>query len=77
MTLEDALSEWEMSDMFSPFLITNFVNNRSTLVYKKIKIMLKQRDEPIPSGPTAYDREDYPGDMNDTINEFLREHGAD
>jgi len=55
-TLEEALEKWDMTDMYSPYLITNYVRNRSTLIYKKIKIVLKQREEPIPSGPTAYDR---------------------
>ena len=62
-----------MTDMYTPFLITNYVSNRSTLVYKKIKIALKQRDLPIPHGPTAYELEDIPEDLNDTIGEFIRE----
>ena len=44
------------------------------MVYKKIKIALKQRDEPIPSGPTAYEREDIPEDLNDTMSNFIREN---
>ena len=71
--LEDVLSKWEMTDQFSPFLITNYVSNRSTLIYKKIKIALKQRDKPIPSGPRYYESGDIPGDLNDTISEFVRE----
>ena len=39
--LEEVLSKWEMTDQYSPFLITNYVSNRSTLIYKKIKIALK------------------------------------
>lgn len=44
MTLENLLHEWEMTDIYTPYLITNYVKNRATLVYKKIKIWLKQRD---------------------------------
>lgn len=47
--------------------------NRNTLVYKKIKIILKQRDQIIPSGPSDYDHQDIPGVMDDTITEFLRD----
>lgn len=72
--LEDVTSKWEMTDLYSPFLITNYVSNRSRMVYKKIKIGLKQRDEPIPSGPTGYEREDMPDDLNDTMNNFIREN---
>ena len=36
--------------------------------------MLKQKDEYIPSGPSAYDSNDIPQDLNDTIGEFLREN---
>ena len=51
------LSKWEMTDLYSPYLITNYVSNRTRMVYKKIKIALKQRDEPIPSGPTGDESE--------------------
>ena len=63
-----------MTDMYSPYLITNYVSNRTRMVYKKIKIALKQRDEPIPSGPTGYEREDMPEDLNDTMTNFIREN---
>lgn len=45
------------------------------MVYKKIKIALKQRDEPIPSGPTMYEKEDMPIDADDASNlsHFIRE----
>ena len=39
--LRDVLENWEMTDMYSPFLITNQVTNRTKLIYKKIKIILK------------------------------------
>ena len=55
-------------------MITNFVRNRSTLVYKRTKIILKQRDEPIPSGPSAYDHEDIPHGLDNTLGEFIREN---
>ena len=53
--MEQALAKWDNTDIYSPYLITNFVANRNTLVYKKIKIILKQRDQIIPSGPSDYD----------------------
>ena len=58
--LEEVLLKWTDTDNKSPYLITNFVNNRNTLVVKKIKIELKQKDDYIPSGPTAYDQLDLP-----------------
>ena len=72
--MEDVLNKWEMTDMYSPFLITNYVSNRTRMVYKKIKIGIKQRDEPLPSGPTGYEREDMPEDLNDTMTNFIREN---
>ena len=39
--LDVVLKRWDMTDMYSPYLITNNVQNRSTLVYKRIKIILK------------------------------------
>ena len=68
------MNKWEMTDLYSPFLITNAVSNRTRMVYKKIMIALKQRDEAIPSGPTAYEREDIPSDLNDTMSNFIREN---
>lgn len=53
-TLETVTAKWKSIDRASPFLITEQIANRTTLIYQKIKILLKQRDEPIPSGPTYW-----------------------
>jgi hypothetical protein len=73
-TLEGVLSKWESTDAASPFLITNYISNRSSLIYKKIKIAIKQRDGPIPSGP-SWEHEDIPQGIDD-IDNFLRENSA-
>ena len=71
--MEGVLSKWESTDAASPFLITNYISNRSSLIYKKIKIALKQRNAPIPSGPSAWEHEDIPEGIDD-IDNFLREN---
>ena len=62
-------AKWSETDEASPFLITEVIKNRSTLVYKKIKILMKQPDEAVPSGPTYWGQED----TDDTIDNFLKE----
>jgi len=71
-TLENVISKYDKIDRSSPFLITNYNSNRSSLIYKKIKIALKQRNESIPSGPSAWGHEDLPEGIDD-IDNFLRE----
>ena len=69
------LKKWDITDSYSPYLITNNIQNRSTLVYKRIKIILKQRDEPIPNGPSAIDHEDIiQQGLDNTLGEFIREN---
>ena len=74
--MENSLSKYEYIEKISPFLITNYISNRSSLIYKKIKIALKQRNESIPSGPSAWGQEDIP-DGNDDLDNFLNENATE
>ena len=38
---DDKSKSWEMTDLFSPYLATNNVEDSTRIVYKEIKILLK------------------------------------
>lgn len=71
---EEKLKSWEMTDLFSPYLATNNVEDSRRIVYKEIKMLLKLNYQRIPSGPSYNERMDVIEESKSEINTFNSTH---
>ena len=54
--LDLLMSRWKKTDEYSPFLITKYIENRSILVYKKIKMHIRQGGQKDKEKDTSFSK---------------------